>query len=387
MINERVSSRVQRRMCRSLAVLVVSGLWTSLSAQSTLSTQGLGFPPGQLSTHAKTMGGSTGEIDAASPLNPASITLIGSAIIMMQAEPEYRTLKFGNQTQKTSVSRFPVFMGAVPMGPRWAMALSASTLLDRTWATSTRDSQVIGPDTIRFRRDEMSDGSITDLRFALAFAANGRLRLGVAAHGFTGRDLLRSEMFFDDVARFDTLIQQTTISFGGSAFSGGAQFVVPRVATIGASYRVGGKMQVYEGNTVAGRGTAPDHFGVSLAYLGLTGTVLAVRAAKDKWSNLDGIAPTLTIHDGWDIGAGADVTGPTFGRNAVNFRAGGRWRTLPFSATATAVKEQTWSGGLGVPIARGDVQVNLGVLRASRTGDAGSSEKAWTFSTGFAIRP
>jgi hypothetical protein len=375
-------------MTRALvsAVLMV-GLATSVAAQSTLSVQGLGYPPGQLSTHAKTMGGSTGEIDAASPLNPASILLIGSAIIMMQAEPEYRTLRVGTQKQKTSVSRFPVFMGAVPLGPRWALALSASTLLDRTWSTTTRDSQIINVDTVRFRRDEFSDGSITDLRFAVAFAANARLRFGLAAHGLSGRDLLRSDMIFDDVARFDTLVQQTTISFGGSAVSGGAQFVVPRVASIGASYRVGGALRVYEGNTVVGRGNAPDHYGVSLAYLGITGTTLAVRAAKDKWSNLVGTAPTLTIHEGWDIGVGGDIAGPSFGSAAISGRFGARWRTLPFSATATPVKEQTWGGGLGIPIARGDVQLNLGVLRASRTSDAGTSEKAWTLSTGFAIRP
>jgi hypothetical protein len=374
-------------MTKALAVAAVLGLATSLSAQSTLSTQGLGYPPGQLSTHAKTMGGSTGEVDPASPLNPASILLVGSAIIMMQAEPEYRTLHVGNQKQKTSVSRFPVFMGAVPMGSRWAFALSASTLLDRTWSTTTRDSQIINVDTVRFRRDELSDGSITDLRFAIAFAPHARWRFGLGAHGLSGRDLLRSDLIFDDAAQFDTLVQQTTISFGGSALSGGAQFILPRVATIGASYRRGGTLRVFEGNTVVGRGTAPDHYGVSLAYLGISGTTLAVRAAKDTWSNLEGTAPTLKIHEGWDIGVGGDVSGPTFGSSAISGRLGARWRTLPFSATTTPVKEQTWSGGVGIPIARGDVQLNLGVLRASRRSDAGLSEKAWTISTGFAIRP
>ena len=372
------------RFAGVVAVLVLSSV---ASAQGTLSTQGLGYPPGQLSTHAKTMGGSSGEIDAASPLNPASISLIPAAILMMQAEPEYRTLRVGTQKQKTSVSRFPVFMGALPLGPRWAIALSASTLLDRTWATTTRDSQTIGGENVKFRTEQLSDGSITDLRFAVAYTPTSRLRLGLGLHGLTGRDLLRSDMFFDDAERFDTLVTQSTVSFGGRAISGGAQFVVPRVVTIGASYRKGGPMRLYDVDSVVGRGTAPDHYGVSVGYLGIRGTTLAVRVAKDKWSNLKGMAPTLNIHEGLDIGVGGDMTGPSFGANAITFRAGGRWRTLPFSATPTAVKEQTWSGGFGIPIARGDVQLNLGVLRASRTGDAGSSEKAWTFSTGFAIRP
>jgi hypothetical protein len=112
-----------------------------------------------------------------------------------------------------------------------------------------------------------------------------------------------------------------------------------------------------------------------------------VRAAKDGWKSLEGIAPTLSIHEGWDTGVGADVTGPAFGGSPISLRAGGRWRTLPFSAAGVAVKEATWSGGFAVPMARGDVQLNFGVMRSSRKGGPDMSESAWTISTGFALRP
>ena len=167
----------------------------------------------------------------------------------------------------------------------------------------------------------------------------------------------------------------------------GAHTLFPRRAAIGVTYRKGGRLNVYERDQTVGSGYAPDHLGISVIYLGIAGTALAARAAKDDWSSLTGMAPTLKIHEGWDVGVGADVIGPSFGNNQLNLRAGGRWRTLPFSVDATPVKEQTWSGGLGIPIARGDVQLNLGVLRALRRGGAGVSENAWTISTGFAIRP
>jgi hypothetical protein len=373
----------------TFAALVVAALGSASEglAQGTLSTQGLGFPPGQLSTQAITMGGAIGEADPLSPLNPAATGLLTTAIILMQAEPEYRTSRIGNQTQRTSVARFPLFLGALPLGGKWAVGVAASTLLDRTWETTTRDSQDVGGETIRFSRNQRSDGSLADLRLSLSFSPAPWFKIGVGGHALSGRDQLFTDLAFDDTARFARDIQNTTVSFGGHAVSVGAHSLIGRIGAIGASYRKGGRLRAYEGNTTVGSGFAPDHLGVSVVYLGISGTALAARVAKDNWSRLEGVASTLQIHEGLDVGVGADVTGPTFGGGPVGVRVGGRWRTLPFSASATAVKEQTWSGGLSFPMARGDVQLNLGVLRASRKGDAGLSESAWTLSTGFAIRP
>ena len=372
-------------------VLLSSALSLALApavlAQSNLSTQGLGFPPGQLSTQAKTMGGAIGEADALSPLNPAATGLLSTAILMFQAEPEYRSVKVGGVSQKTSVSRFPVFVGALPLGSKWAIGISASTLLDRTWETTTRDSQVIDTDTVRFTRIQSSDGSMTDVRVAFAFTPYPWLKLGVAGHAITGRDLLLTQQDFDDTTRFAQELRGTTISFGGNAISVGAHALKPRLGAVGVSYRRGSSLKVYEGDNTVGSGFVPDHLGFSVVYLGIAGTALAARAAKDSWSRLEGTAPSLSIHEGWDFGVGGDVTGPTFGGGPMSIRAGGRWRTLPFSATGTAVKEGTWSAGFAFPMARGDVQLNFGVLRSSRRGGAGISENAWTYSTGFALRP
>jgi hypothetical protein len=154
---------------RALALLCVP---SSLAlAQGTLSTQGLGYPPGHLSTPAITMGGATGEVDPYSALNPAAISLLLTPIIFMQAEPEFRRVEANGQSQKSSVARFPLFMGSLPLGSRWAIGVAASTLLDRTWATSDRDTFVVNgedaPATVR----QSSDGSVADVRFALSYAA------------------------------------------------------------------------------------------------------------------------------------------------------------------------------------------------------------------------
>jgi len=366
-----------------LALLVAA---SQAFAQGNLSTQGLGFPPGQLSATSKSVGGGSAEVDPLSALNPAAMGLVGSAIIYMQAEPEYRSVRIGAQTNRSSVARFPLFFGAQPVGERWVVGISVSTLLDRTWETSVRDSQIVATDTVRETRNQRSDGSINDLRLAVSFAPTAWLHLGVGAHAYTGRTALRSLRTFDNPS-FSPDTQETTVGFGGNAVSLGVQGYWPKVGTIGASYRKGGHLDSYAGDSIVGVGNVPDHIGISAMYLGISGAAFSVRAGRDKWSSVAGLARGLNVHEGWEFGGGADVSGPRFGANVIALRAGMSWRTLPFSVNATAVKERSLSGGFAIPMAQRRVELSLGATRATRSGSVGSSESSWTLITGFAIRP
>ena len=372
-------------MRRTLAVFAIALGPAVSAAQGTLSTQGLGFPPGQLSTAAKSMGGAIGEADPFSPLNPAAIGVLTSAIVMMQAEPEYRKVQIGNTSQRTSVARFPLFQGALPIGSRWAIGVAASTLLDRTWETTTRDSQFI-PDTIRSTVTDRSEGAIADLRLALAYSPMTWLKIGIAGHAYSGRDQIRAIRVFDDTTRFAADTQGTNLSFGGNAVSFGAMAIKQRVGALGVSYRKGSGISTEVNGSTVSSATVPDRFGVSAVYMGVRGAAFAFRAAKDKWSNLEGLRSNLTIHEGWDMGVGADVTGPTVGSSSIALRLGGRWRTLPFAIDDNPVKESTFSGGFSLPISRNRVELAVGGMRSARTG-TGATETAWTWSTGFSIRP
>ena len=263
--------------------------------------------------------------------------------------------------------------------------MSASTLLDRTWETTTRDSQFI-PDTIRSTITDRSEGAIADLRLALAYSPTSWLKVGIAGHAYSGRDQIRAIRVFDDSARFAADTQGTNLSFGGNAMSVGAMAIKPRVGALGVSYRKGSEISTeVDGETVS-TATVPDRFGVSAVYMGVRGAAFAVRAARDKWSALEGMRSNLNIHEGWDMGVGADVTGPSVGSSAIALRAGGRWRTLPFSLDDNPVNETTFSGGFSLPVARNRAEVSVGLMRSSRTG-TGATETAWTWSTGFSIRP
>jgi hypothetical protein len=370
---------------RALIIAVAAVVPAFAHAQGTLSTQGLGFPPGQLSTAARAMGGAVGEADPYSPLNPAALGVLGSAIVMMQAEPEYRTVRVGSVSQRTTIARFPLFQGALPLGSRWAIGVSASTLLDRTWETTTRDSQSV-PEMIRWTTTERSEGSIADLRLAVAFSPASWLKLGIAGHAYSGRDQIRTINAFDDSATFAHDTTGSNLSFGGNAMSFGVMAIRSRIGALGVSYRKGSGISTEVDGATVSTATVPDRFGVSAVYMGVRGAAFAFRAAKDKWSLLEGMRSGLNIHEGWDMGVGADVAGPSLGTNPLALRVGGRWRTLPFSLDANPVKETTVSAGFGIPLSRNRVELSMAGLRASRTG-TGATETAWTLSTGFSVRP
>src|SRR4051812_237398 len=130
----------------ALRIVAAAGalLPAAIAAQGNLSTQGFGYPQGQLSTRALGTGGSLGEIDQTSPLNPASIGLTTNRTVLFQVEPEYRTVKTPSGSERTTTDRYPVVMAVVPFGNSWVTSVSSASLLDRSWATSTKRYASVG---------------------------------------------------------------------------------------------------------------------------------------------------------------------------------------------------------------------------------------------------
>src|SRR5690348_12672731 len=131
------------------ALIGTTGLASRASAQASLSLQGFGFPAGQMSTRTLGAGGSLAEIDPLTPVNPASVALLLTRMIYVQAEPEYRTVHSQNGTDHTTTPRYPNFFGAIPIGGGLVMSLGSSSLLDRTGTTTFASPQVLsGTDTV-----------------------------------------------------------------------------------------------------------------------------------------------------------------------------------------------------------------------------------------------
>jgi hypothetical protein len=370
------------------AVCATVVLSSHAMAQGTLSSQGFGYPPGQLSVFSRALGGGTAETDAFSPINPAALGILRRGGIYLQTEQENRSIEAGGSSSSTRAFRFPLFFAGMPVGSRGMLGVSFSTVLDRTWGTEARDIQVIDNDSVAFTERFRSEGALNDVRLAGSWALRDNIIVGAGVHLFPGENRLTISREYDDSLSFAPLRDSANVNYFGSGVSGGVLWRPIRTVTIGASGRLGGKLKLRESDTLRTTADAPSRWGVGVRY-DEAGTTVAFRADRTLWSDMGGLGSTrATPQDAWDFGVGADLLGPSIGDSHLSLRAGARRRTLPFLADGESVRETAFSFGTGAPLARGRATLDFfGEYATRKASGVDATEHSWTFGFGLTVRP
>jgi hypothetical protein len=357
-------------------------------AQGALSLQGFGYPPGELSTRAEGTAGALAEIDGRSPLNPAALAIRAEGQLYMQYDPEVRHVSSDSASSSTTTSRIPNIGVILPFMGHWVVGLSAATFLDRTWQTQATKIQTIGPATDTSTQILRSEGGITDIRLALAYAFNSRIRVGLGGHGYSGSDRIALTQQFADTLDFRNFSETTTLNYGGTAISAGLEVDVLPSLSLALSGKVGGTLRMYTGDTLLTTGRVPDHYAGSVSFQGIPGTLIAVRMARDLWSSLGSLSTTGThAIDANDMSAGIESNGPRLGDQPIALRLGLRYRTLPFEVGTTPIRETSFGGGVGIPLSQNHATIDLSLLRSGRSGVSGINESAYNFSIGLRVHP
>jgi hypothetical protein len=374
-------------------LLAATAITTSAHAQGALSTSGLGYPTGQLSARSEGAGGALADFDALSLVNPATIAGVGSAALFFQYSPEFRRVNDGTNTAKTTTARFPLVAGILPIGQRWAMGLSSSTFLDRSYQTSLVRTQSVGDpnnpaDSIEVTERTKVLGAINDIRLTAAWASSPAFRIGVGGHVFSGSNRVTLSEIFPDSSRFITTSQLDRISFAGFAASAGIEFHPSHAIGFAVAARKGGDLTAEAGDTVLGKGKIPDHYSASVTYDGITGASFAARVAHDAWSSLSDLSSThIQAFDGWDTSVGGELTGPRLFQRIIVVRAGARFRTLPFASNGEKVSEKSFTAGLGVPLTRDRAALDFALQRAARSTPGTIKETGYILSFGLRVSP
>ncbi len=368
------------------ALTLVSG--SPLAAQGTVSTQGFGYPPGELSARVAATGGALAEFDAISPVNPSALTAWGATGLYFQFSPEFRTVSSGGVSDRSTLVRFPLTALGFTFG-RTVLGVSSSTFLDRTWATQNTGVYYNSPtDSVTYVDTFRSQGAISDFRFAAGYAVTANFRAGLGVHVFTGSNR-RTNLHQPTV---DTasggFSEQSSISYTGRALSAGAAWRLGRLLDVAVSGRLGGKITAYRNDTTVSRATVPDRASFAARFTGLSGATIAARASWDGWSSIQGLAAgSAKASDAWDVGVGAEVRGPRFFAGEIPLRAGVRRRTLPFSFGTNTVRETTLAVGTGLALAQNHMFGDFTLQRSYRTGVPNVDERGWTLGFGLTVRP
>jgi hypothetical protein len=370
-----------------LTAALVAAAASRAAAQGTLSAQGYGYPAGPLSTRALAIGGAVGEIDPLTPLNPAALTSWGGSGFYAQLAPEWRTVTTLGTSDDSHLIRFPLVTGALAASEDLIFGLSFSNLLDRTWGTSVSGYQHLGGDSVFSTQNFTSKGSLENIAFSAAYRLTNKLRVGVAGHFYTGQNtLVITETFAD--SGFASFGQVTAVNLSGTGIGAGVLYSPVQVVGIGISGQLGGVMRGRRNDTLVASARVPDRAGISLIFAGITGVLIAADAEWNGWAAMNGLAQdTILAVNGWDFGVGTEIRVPASSGVEIPVRLGARWRTLPFQADNQTVRETVYSGGVGIPLARGRARIDLALMRALRRADLPVTENAWSFSAGILLRP
>ena len=371
----------------TLALLLLALGAPAAWAQGSLSTQGFGYPPGQLSSRTAATGGALAEIDPLTPVNPASLVTWGSSGIYVQYSPEYRRIDSPEGEDKTTTVRFPVVEGALSVGGRTTFGISASTFLDRTWETVRTGFDHVGVDSVQFSETFRSTGAVNDIRLAAVHVISPAILVGLGGHVFTGENRLQVSRTFTDTT-FASFSELSTISYSGTGVSGGVQWRPGNTFGLSLSGRVGGTVKTVRNDTTLSSAKIPKRFGAGVSFGGISGLLLAANVDWEGWSSLNSLGESdLRARDSWDYGVGLEGRGPTMLGATLPVRLGFRRRTLPFGVGSSEVKENTFSLGTGLLLAKARSRVDFTLQRANRNASGGLSEHAWILNFGILVRP
>jgi len=375
---------------RGLAIIVVTLAVGARAAraQGTLSTQGFGYAPGQISAQALGLGGATAESDPLSTINDAALLNWGRSGVYFQATPEFRSVETPTGSDNTTTIRFPIFSGAFTAGSRLVFGVSSSTLLDRSWETSfTGYLHLPAGDSALYTQNFISKGGINDIRLAGAGAVTDWLHLGAGMHFFTGQNRLQVQALFVDSA-FTAFQQTTNLSFSGTGVSAAIELRPLANLAIAGSYRHGGTISAYSGDTLLSHASIPDRYGGGISLLAWPVIMIAARAEFVGWSSMNGLATsTVKAVDSWEYDGGIELRGKSLIGVDMPIRLGYRQRTLPFQVVGETVTERSYSFGTALNLARGRSRIDFTVARADRSADVDVKEHGWIVAFGFLVRP
>ena len=383
----RTPSFIRALAASSLAIVAAA---SGAAAQGTTSAQSFGDPVGELSTRALGTAGAIGEVDARSSINPAALVLQPQGAVFAQYDPELRTVTTSAGTAHTTTARFPNVGAVLPVTRRLVLGVSASTFLDRTWETNTSLTRQFAPtdSLVTFNERRKSDGGIEDLRLAAAYAVTPSVRFGLALNGYTGSTRVTASELFTDTLQYRDVTQVSNVSYGGTAVTAGLIVDLLPKLNVSVSGRKGGRVTMYVNDTAAVHGDIPDRYSGSVSFEGLPGTIIAARFSRELWSQMASLSASgAHAVDATDMSLGAESAGPRLGGFPLLLRAGIRRRDLPFQVGTTTVRETSFGGGIGLPIAYDRVTFDVSVLRSNRTGVAGVDEHAYNLSFGLRVRP
>lgn len=385
-----------------IALLSLSALATSASAQSIFSSHGFGVPLAPLDPRSQALGGIGVGILGYNPslINPAELAVFpfrGAAAAMQSSS---RDIELGSTGGGIDSNRFPLLRVVYPLSLRLTAGVGYGGFLDQSWAVEVPRHAWIGGDSVDIRDAINFEGGVAQLRVGLAYALTPGLSVGVDGGIYTGSLKEQfSREFASGAPEGVVPVERSTIwTQRAPLISAGIRWDPASLVRLSGSLTWAGTMKRTE------RSTGPRDevlrtqqiqlplqaaAGAS-AYLA-PGVLATVATQWAGWSRAAGsFSAESAPADTWEYGAGLEFSRMTIGNAGIPIRFGYRHAQLPFSYQGVTPTEWTASFGFGLQLARTDygplATLDAAIDRGRRSADGtGLSESFWRITLGMGI--
>lgn len=379
---------------RRLLVVAIALAWPAvLAAQASIfGIRGPGLPGRPYSARSVATSGSFALFDPESSLGPGSLGYVGVAAGTFTVVGDFRSVTTNAGSDNLSSTRFPQTMVTTPfMNGKFIAGLSASLYTNRDYAivtvdtTTIFDQQVVQVDSIGSR------GSLSDVRFAVAYRGLRQTTVGGGIHFITGAARQTLVRRFLSDSGFATVVQRAEVAGSGIGLSIGATRAVGQRLWIGGVVRKDFRLSIDSDSSDAGSFALPWTFAGGARFRLFPRLDVAGQVMYRTWSAVDsflvaGGAPGAdnTI----DLSVGVEMVRSLLHPGHLPLRVGFRYATLPYPTFAgSQPSEIAISAGSGLRLAKDRAGIDFTVDRVWRSDGEGRKENAWLLYVAASLRP
>lgn len=355
------------------------------AAQSLFSTGGLGLVADPQDAQGAALGGTSlglpgGEL---SWDNPAGAVGLPAAGLRVSFQLDGYDASFSGRASEASTARFPLLLGAFPLGSRWAVTAGFAGFLDQNWAFEQADTLVIAGDSVPVLDRFASDGGASRFRVGAGYRILPSLAVGLGAELFTGgAERVAGRIFPGQAA---PACCRASWTYSGTGMLASLDFNPSEALTMALSASAGGSL---EAEATSGDNAVDRSYDLPvLLSAGASGriassVVVTLGANWGGWSSLDGaLADQGGARDSWSAQGGVELETFNFLGGPVPLRLGARTERLPFRFVGGAnewAEETAFTGGTGLMLGGGAARLDLSAERGTRgSAGAGLEESYW----------
>ncbi len=386
-------------MSRGLAfpVVLIAGallLPSMIHGQSVLANGGLGLPVEPIDARGMALGGvGLGIQDSyLSWTNPAETAGIPAPGLLASFQFDEFTAEFRGRENDGSTARFPLLLGAFPLGPDWSVSFGYGGLLDQNWAVQRGDTLMLSGDSVIVADRLASEGGVAAWRLGGAYRVGADLSVGLGINAYTGSTTRTVSRQFGGA--FVPAESTSESSYSGLGLMGGVRWTPSPALNLSAAISRGGTLTAEPNDSTGVTSEYDLPLKLDIGASGRVGSnlLVALSAGFAGWSSAnDALSATGGARDSWSVKGGLEWDAIQLGAQPLPIRIGGRVGALPFRWTAAGT-EAGWvdasavTGGIGILLAEGAVRGDFGVERGTRGGaDAGIEESYWRYTLSVGV--